>query len=87
MDNTTTNVQGWISVKERLPEDDNQFCVFAQWYPNWSRWVNSESMTWAEIKRSREYDLKNSYTHWQPLANNPYPEGLTVSEGLIDHGV
>jgi len=64
----------WISIKLKgLPtdEDDKDFFCFAQWYPNWNRWVGSETMTWEEIKNFRNYELKNDYTHYFRLPNYP----------------
>lgn len=68
--------QQWISLKTP-PEDDNLLCVFGEWYPSWAKFVNSEVFTWKEIKAYREWELKNSYTHWFPLpALPPSPELL-----------
>ena len=61
----------WIPVSERLPEDPNELCIFGKWYPNWSRFTNIESMLWSEFQAHRSWELKNSYSHWQPLPPKP----------------
>ena len=57
----------WISVKDRLPEDDSQLTVFIHWSDNWKTVIQNDVYTWADIKIWRKYDLANNYTHWMPL--------------------
>lgn len=58
----------WISVKERLPEDED-YCLFVQF----SRGIiiTSYSEQFSDVKKFRKYELKEQYTHWMPLPEPP----------------
>lgn len=85
MDNTTTNVQEWISVKERLPADNDQrLLVFDGKAISFGRYFHTTEF--GSIFGISGWGLTYNVTHWMPLPAPP-TEGLVVSEGLIDHGV
>jgi hypothetical protein len=60
----------WVSVKERLPEDKNQLCVFVHFHQDTS--IESYVAKFSDIEYFRAFQLKNSYTHWKPI-NLPEP--------------
>lgn len=59
----------WISVKYRLPENDEQLCCFIEWYQN--QIIKSYISTWRDIKLWRSFELRDDYTHWIPLPEPP----------------
>lgn len=61
----------WISVKDRLPEDDEQLCAFINWKSGWNTTIQNEVKKWKEIKVWRSFDLERNYTHWMPLPIPP----------------
>ena len=69
----------WISVKDRLPEIEQEVLAYWEWvdsnkkiYPSMSvcyiqsitKYVNSQSVEWNEVG-------SNMITHWMPLPPKP----------------
>ena len=71
----STSLNGWISVKDRLPEDDKDVLV----YDSGSKEIimasyNSDYDEWS-TPYDYYYDLDNDkITHWQPLPELPEVE-------------
>lgn len=87
----STNVQGWISVKERLPEFDKNVIVHEIVKPEFENISVTIAHLSSVTERSNgkrpeffgdDYQPKD-VDYWQPLPEPP-TEGLVVSEGLID---
>jgi hypothetical protein len=61
--------KGWISVEDRLPEDDNLYIVCRTIYPHQivfeARWKDGK---WLSVVESKQL---NYITHWQPLPAPP----------------
>lgn len=57
----------WIPVKERLPKELDMLCLFIQWHDEWQTVINEYCGRYESVVNFREYELKNSYTHWMPL--------------------
>lgn len=59
----------WPPISE-LPDDDNQWCVFAKWKQLGDSpiiitdWIG----TIADTKIIRKYELENSYTHFMMIS-------------------
>jgi hypothetical protein len=56
----------WVSVKERLPEDDD-YCLFVQFSQGII--ITSYAEQFSDVKKFRKYELKEQYTHWLLLPN------------------
>lgn len=61
--------QGWISVKDRLPEDGEDVVVIARTgIPYWYRVAYLKRRRWMRDNGQRIYD---TVTHWMPLPEPP----------------
>ena len=80
-------VQEWISVKERLPQEnepENTLCENVQVLLNNGKvsvgWCNRRTKLWYHMVYDEDYFISNDYDHtpviaWQPLAQPP-KEGM-----------
>lgn len=59
----------WINIKDSLPENDNDFCLFVELYNGII--IQSWARTFLKIKQWRKSELENSYTHWILLPEPP----------------
>ena len=66
-------VQGWISVRDRLPEKGEEVLVFDT-RENWIgfAWLRPDE-TWTALGFDFPFDL-GEVTHWMPLPNPPKGE-------------
>lgn len=70
------NNGGWISVKDRLPEDETIVIAYVQHKIGWKR-----MFAWHGVygwhSSDPDFDDKDSdyVTHWMPLPENPEVEG------------
>ena len=73
---TVTNchqLNGWISVEDRLPEDMGNVLVFAFWHEHWQTmygWCRKEDATWF-VYTSHGEMRPGPVTHWMPLPEPP----------------
>ena len=67
----------WISVKERLPDNQDDILVVAYWHKRWQTMIG-----WFGAKISKEWRVitpqgerhPDSVTHWMPLPKPPRDE-------------
>lgn len=64
----------WVSVKDKLPNDEKRFVTFAQWH-QLERYppiiIISYTGTYENVKKWRKFDLENNYTHWHYSPTTP----------------
>ena len=83
LDNGVT-VQEWISVKDRLPEEDDNYIVTVCdegcsdgegiWYSTVVVVAEYYKGSWTWYEGSSEYSLEGIVTHWMPLPKPPKGE-------------
>ena len=74
----------WISVKDRLPEEDGIYIVYANdegcsygegiWYDRVVTCAEWAFNDWIWYEGSHEYSLCGIVTHWMPLPEPPEEE-------------
>lgn len=77
-------VQEWISVDDRLPEEDDNYIVTACdegcsagegiWYSTVVVVAEYYKGSWTWYEGSSEYSLEGTVTHWMPLPKPPKGE-------------
>ena len=77
-------VQEWISVDERLPEEDGCYIVTACdegfscgdgiWYDTVVIEAEHYKGEWSWNENGTEYDITDLVTHWMPMPNPPKGE-------------
>ena len=77
-------VQEWISVDERLPEEDDNYIVTAcdegcdgegiLWYDTVVIEAEYYKGEWSWNENGTEYDITDLVTHWQPMPQPPKGE-------------
>jgi hypothetical protein len=67
---TLPKAEEWISVKERLPEEDVEVISWPNWESNPSVSSAFYIPQWSEKWRCAEY-MTRTVTHWQPLPEPP----------------
>ena len=71
------DVNGWISVKDRVPEKEGEYLAFGYSASNAARWVvvmyDPRDECWYEL--SSDWDWTDDITHWQELPKPPKEEG------------
>ncbi len=77
-------LNGWISVKDRLPEKDENYIVTACdegcsagegiWYSTVVVVAEYYKGSWTWYEGGSEYSLEGIVTHWMPLPNPPKGE-------------
>ena len=77
-------VQEWISVKDRLPEEDDNYIVTACdegcsagegiWYSTVVVVAEYYKGSWTWYDGGSEYSLEGIVTHWMPMPNPPKGE-------------
>lgn len=58
----------WINIKKNQPKYED-YCVFAEWYPNWDMFISEYVGKYKDAKNFRKYEMENKYTHWFKLPN------------------
>lgn len=78
-------MDGWISVEDKLPDEDGEYIVYAQdesslpnegiWYENVVVVAYYRFDEWTWYEDDNEYDITDIVTHWMPLPEPPRMEG------------
>jgi hypothetical protein len=70
------DVNGWISVKDRLPEKEGEYLAFGYSASDAARWIvvmyDPKDECWYEL--SSDWDWTDDVTHWQELPKPPKEE-------------
>ncbi len=70
------DVNGWISVKDRLPEKEGEYLAFGYSASDAARWIvvmyDPKDECWYEL--SSDWDWTDDVTHWQELPEPPKEE-------------
>jgi hypothetical protein len=70
------DVNGWISVKDRLPEIEGEYLAFGYSASDAARWIvvmyDPKDEFWYEL--SSDWDWTDDVTHWQELPEPPKEE-------------
>jgi len=61
----------WISVKDRLPPDDEHVLIFIPCYPGISLGSFHSDYGWNDRCDSIQMPHDNKVTHWMPLPETP----------------
>ena len=79
------NNMNWISVKDKLPEEDGWYLVFAPGYWGNSRIYGLDGMAYSNFKQNykKHWGIERGtsrgwvgiITHWMPLPEPPEVEG------------
>lgn len=74
-------VQEWISVKDRMPEEDNRVLV----------WLGVKLYDYTRIDTDRLHNGRwirwgKDVTHWMPLPNPPKEEAKNALKERVDNG-
>ena len=85
-------VQEWISVDDRLPEEDDNYIVTACdegcsagegiWYSTVVVVAEYYKGSWTWYDGGREYSLEGIVTHWMPLPHPPKEEARAITSVL-----
>ena len=70
-------VNGWISVKDRLPEMYKAVLGYAPYHNNvWAVTMreNGEWYIWSPVSRRYDPDFEGPITHWMPMPEPPEKE-------------
>lgn len=78
-------MDGWISVEDKLPDEDGEYIVYAQdesslpnegiWYENVVVVAYYRFDEWTWYEDDNDYDITDIVTHWMPLPEPPRMEG------------
>jgi hypothetical protein len=64
----------WISVKERLPEEDQQVLVYSEDYPMEVMWFRNNKFNeyYEDLDIKKDYNFEiEEVTHWMPIPEPP----------------
>ena len=77
-------MDGWISVEDKLPDEDGEYIVYAQdesslpnegiWYENVVVVAYYRFDEWTWYEDGNDYDITDIVTHWMPLPEPPRME-------------
>lgn len=74
--NSSNNSNGWILVKDRLPEIEGEYLAFGYSASDAARWIvvmyDPRDKCWYEL--SSDWDWTDDITHWQELPELPKEE-------------
>jgi hypothetical protein len=70
------DVNGWISVKDRMPKKEGEYLAFGYSASDAARWIvvmyDPRDECWYEL--SSDWDWTDDVTHWQELPEPPKEE-------------